>query len=175
MKHILAGLILVLATGVHARLSETETACALRYNHGKDVPPHTLDQTSPLVRGPNCTNRTYVFQGWLIRIGFIQGISSRVSYSIHETPRGITPDEVKAILDANGGLSSWRRVRSADFKQTTPVLNRIFSTSTDVWWRNDGSFASMGVTGSTLLLENSIALRQEAESLEPKPRKIPNF
>ena len=176
MKPIIAFCLLLLATPSIARIGENETACALRYNHGKDVPPDPHDQMFPLLKGPNTTNRTYKYQGWNIKIGFIQGIASVVQYSIAgQNIRAITPEEVRAILDGSGGLAAWRQVKSSDFKQRTPVIDRIFRGSGDVWWRSDGSFAQLPAMRTYFRIENELALKLEAEAARPTQRTIPKF
>lgn len=161
-----------------ARIGETETACDMRYNQGK--PPLSqsfADRLSPLVQGPATTNKTYSYQGWSIKIGFIQGIASRIEYSkAGEGPRAITAEEVNAILNGNGGLRSWRLVAQDQFPNPTKIVTDIFRRSgyRPVWYRQDGTYAYLRPAAYFFRIENGRALQADAAAAKPA-RSIPSF
>jgi hypothetical protein len=161
-----------------ARLGESETACDMRYNHGQQISQTSNDRYSPLVTGPMCTNKTYNYQGWKIRIGFLQNLAARVEYS--KTTAGdhvITAEEVNAILEGNGGLSSWRQVTLAQFPNPTKAISDVFrrASGRTVWYRADGSFAYLRPANYFFRIENGRALQADAAA-EVKPvRSVPKF
>jgi len=160
-----------------ARIGETETACDMRYNHGKPLSSSFADSISPLVKGPTATNKTYSYQGWNIKIGFLQGIASRIEYSkAGDGPKAITAEEVNAILNGNGGLRSWRLVAQDQFPNPTKIVTDIFQRSghRPVWYRQDGTYAYLRPAAYFFRIENGRALQADAAAAQPA-RPIPSF
>jgi hypothetical protein len=178
MTRLLTLLLALAVLPVFARLGESETACDMRYNHGQQISQTSRDKYSPLVTGPNATNKTYSFQGWRIQAGFLQGVAARVEYS--KTSAGnhtITAEEVNAILEGNGGLSSWRQVTIEQFPNPTKALIDLFhrSASRTVWYRADGSFAYLRPANYFFRLENGRALQADAAAAVKPVRPVPKF
>ena len=170
--------ILITTTGVFARLGENEVACATRYNHGQDVLQSFQDRHAPLVSGVNTTNRTYLYQGWRIRVGFVNGIAQRVEYSDAEKPsRNITEAEIAAILAANGGASAWRPVAKSDLPEDSPVSKYLFSSfNGSAWVRGDHAIAQVQFPGNKLRLESYAILKSEfGQQQKVKKKPIPAF
>ncbi|HMP91155.1 MAG TPA: hypothetical protein PJ991_13210 [Kiritimatiellia bacterium] len=169
--------ILILLSGIsaHARLGENEVACAMRYNHGKDVGETFSDRHYPLLSGPHANNRTYHFQGWRIRIGFARGIAHRVEYKHLEMNRKITGPELQAILEANGGINAWRR----EGEDTTPNLTAaplpVSMFSEQLWIRNDGAHARLLPNSTTLILESAAYIRWKSAPSRKQEKPVPKF
>lgn len=165
----------VLVLSVQARLGENEVACAMRYQHGQDVAPKIGDRMHPLLSGIHTTNKTYQYQGWTIQIGFMRGIAHRMRYRHADSNQRITDDEVKAILAANGGLSSWREADAAqtlDHGMANALKDRLSGT---VWERSDGARATLQLLDKVLILD-SAAYRRWSERPKPSEKKaIPAF
>ena len=101
MRHLILGAVLVAgALECQARIGETEAECQQRY--GKPVNQAMADMM-PILNG--AVNHSYSYQGWNIRVAFVNGKAVRVYYSKLSAPMEIKADEVKAILEgeANGG------------------------------------------------------------------------
>ncbi len=164
----------VMTFSAQARLGENEVACAFRYQQGQDVAPTHADRYSPLLSGIHTTNKTYQYQGWTIQIGFMRGIAHRMSYRHASPAKKITAEEVKAILAANGGLSSWREAGAPHILvNPSAALSRAMFTTT-VWERSDGARATLKNERNLTL--DSAAYRRWSERPKPADTKaIPAF
>jgi len=157
-----------------ARLGDNEVACATRYNHGQDVASISTDRHYPLLTGIHTTNKTYQYQGWVIRIGFMRGIAHRLQYRHQETMRKITEEEVNAILDANGGLSAWKPEPKSNYSSGEIMVEVVApSMKAREWNRQDGARATL--TQKTLHLDSAAYLRWKEERSKPKAKPIPSF
>ena len=158
-----------------ARLGENEVACAIRYNHGIDIKQTNADRFSPLLSGANTTNRTYSFQGWKIRIGFMKGIAHRMRYQ-HENPNHrITEEEQMVILNANGGSANWRPEKIEAQRKDAFTRMLIPSYSGVTWVRNDGAKATRDIMGISLSIDSAAYLNWEARKKKTENKAIPNF
>ncbi|MBU0713832.1 MAG: hypothetical protein KJ964_00570 [Verrucomicrobia bacterium] len=152
-----------------ARLDETEAQCEQRY--GK--PQNSLsDKSFPILSG--AVNRIYQYQGWCIRIAFIDGKAVIISYSKSAKAAGgitIRNDEVKAILDAEGNGGEWKGSRNFNlFKPGHPKK----------WSNTNGSIAYLvGITRAVLVVESpkveELNKAQAQTTEEPRKESIPKF
>lgn len=125
-------LLLALCSTSHARLGETEAECLQRYGPSKtDASTRTLLKAFPLL--PDARERFWDYQGWHIRAAFdASGQAIRVRYQ-KRSKSGASPYieefEFKAILEANGGASSWVPYQAptglSPTKLLTQQVNRI--------------------------------------------------
>lgn len=160
-----------------ARLGESETGCDMRYNKGARLSQTSDDKYYPLITGNWTTNKTYSYEGWKIKAGFLKGFACRIEYRKIGSER-ISGDEVNAILEANGGLKTWRVVKVEQFANPPEDLRNLFLHATsDVWHRNDGAFAYSDDHMGRFLLENRAARARdlELEAASRKPKTIPRF
>lgn len=89
-----------------ARLGESVVENQARY--GNPVKDHR-NTTSPLLK--SAENKTYHYQGWQIRIGYINGQAVRMFYGKLPKKGGsqvLKPDEFQAILKAESHGGTWK-------------------------------------------------------------------
>lgn len=160
-----------------ARINETEAACDMRYNHGQMAAATLSDKINPLITGSTATNKTFSYQGWQIRIGFIRSYAARLNYRKQGSLEKITTDEVQAILNSNGGVKSWRLISLNDYKNPPDMIKSVFQRANEqkVWYRKDGCYAYRYAMGSIFRIENNHALLADEALKKPKPRAIPAF
>jgi len=152
-----------------ARLGETEAQCEQRYGKPQDF---LSDKSFPILSG--AVNRIYQYQGWCIRIAFLDGKAAIISYSKSaKTPGGasISNDEVKAILDAEGNGGEWKGSRS---------FNLIAPVHPKKWSNTNGSIAYLvGISRSALVVESPKAEEyrktQVKTTEEQRKESIPKF
>src|ERR1035437_382780 len=153
-----------------ARLDETEAQCEQRYGKPQDSPS---DKSFPILSG--AVNQSYQYQGWRIRIAFLDGKAAIISYSKAAQAAGgikIQDDEAKAILDSEGNGGEW--------KASWP-LSLFDPVSYPKRWRNtNGSIAYLiGITRMSLVVESPKAeeFRKTQAKTKEEQRKanIPKF
>lgn len=166
MKRCILLLIAVSASvAAQARLGDDPETCARLYREWVRAPLFAQDRAFPTATGPGTTNLVYLHEPWRIRVGFIDGVAHRLEYSDAERPlRTITDEEVRQILNANGGTSKWRKITARDFKGSNPILEKIFSKpGSEAWLRRDGSIGQLRFNGSRFIVETySILMREHA-------------
>ena len=113
MKTILLTLVLlriICLPSCFARLGEDEIQCEERYGFAKKEFVST-DKINPLITGEGANTRTYIYQGWRIRIGFLDGVAVREEYwKVTGPGRTVTiaDYESTAILDGEKGNGTWK-------------------------------------------------------------------
>jgi hypothetical protein len=180
VREVVLGFILLFSLELPslARLGENEVACAIRYNNGKDVKATAYDRISPLLTGANTTNKTYVYQGWRIQIGFMRGIAHRIRYQNEKSSHRISELELMAVLNANGGAASWKEEKTEAQKQDIFTKVLISSVSGETWVRNDGAKATLDFLARSLNLDSATYLKWEASKAaknKPDSKALPNF
>ncbi len=167
-----------------ARLLETETQCDTRYGTtGERQEPSIQLRLHPLVTGANTTNLVYLYEGWNITIGFINGIAHRMEYSktgSNLAALKISTAETDAVLAANNGGQQWTRVRKADIANPGKLILQLLRRSNDnIWIRNDRSVAYLSPGFLKLRLESNFAIQRDVRANEAKQRadqkSIPRF
>ena len=166
-----------------ARLGETERECFNRYSSARPLPPG-LGKPADLIPGARHLN--YIHEGWLIRVAFWDGRVAAEEYrklAPYKTGAAITDDEMTAILEAEKGKGTWKRLifgpggkgqAARVFTQFLPVLGQ------KIWERSsDGSRAATNPGHYSLYLWTPVAAKQiekakTAKEAEKK-RSIPNF
>lgn len=138
----LAALSLV-SSSLHARLGDTERDCITRY--GSPVASNSTKILGPLV--PGTVERSYSYQGWKIRVAFVNGVAVAQEYrkdvSVLKAMK-ITDDELAAILEGESGGAKWSPARP---KRTGDIFNQIaqelMGSVADgrLWSRPDGATA----------------------------------
>lgn len=150
-----------------ARLGESIAENTNRY--GAPV-SSALDKQFPLLDG--ATNLTFYFQGWSIRIAFLEDKAVRIRYSklaAKNVALQIQPDELKAIFDGEGGADGW--------KETSKPLSELLLVTRKRYVHSNGNTAisdSIMITLDTPAV--AVYLKQTAETQEKTRKKaIPKF
>lgn len=176
-NRILPVCLLWVAATAQARLREDDLQCMMRYGGASQRPAHESEnQTSPLSQGSFARTKTYLYQGWKIRIGYVQNISHRMTYA-RDLAKPITEEQIQAILDANGGASAWNERIPRKSANLAEHMEGVFqSLGTRTWQRTDGSRATL--RGHVLRLESAEAIRVSAEARAEQRRRdnrVPAF
>ncbi len=115
MRSISTLSLLLIAQTAFARLGETPIQCANRYGAPKDDTASRIhDKNSPLIEG--AIHHVYEYQGWRIRIAFLQLDSPAVRMDYQKilgpgVPAKIEEYELKAIMDAQSGPGyTWKSI-----------------------------------------------------------------
>ena len=92
--------LLVGVLNADARVGENMLQCAQRY--GSPI-TNIMDRSMPILTGPGASNVSYRYQGWLIRVAFVDGYACVADYQKEykrEQPNDIADSEFQAILRA---------------------------------------------------------------------------
>lgn len=168
---VLAGaMLLIAALPAAARLGETEAQSTTRY--GEPKPQLISPQEQPLVVG--ATETAYSYQGWRIRVAFVDGVATRLEY-IHipgaiGTFTPITEEEVQAILEGEKGKSRWREQKVRRTGDVARDVGAVIQGALEgrLWERGDHAAATLKPGGVVMLLE-----LPSAAAFEKKQRKQP--
>jgi len=158
------GICLFAATPGWARLGETEAQSKARY--GEPVDGLIGGTEQPLLAGAK--ELAYNFQGWRVRVAFVNGTAARIEYAKIPDAGGLkklTDPEVLAILEAEKGTYSWREEKPRLGNAGLNALKTVFDGR--IWERSDHAMAKFKL-GLVLVLET-----REAEALEKKMAKEP--
>ena len=153
-----------------ARLGEDEIQCEERYGFAKKEYIST-DKINPLVTGDGANIRTYIYQGWRIRIGFLDGVAVREEYWKVTGPgrtAAIADYESTAILDGEKGSATWQTRGTTLSLNVTKMLqdhlqNVLMGTH---WIRSDGAATATLDLGKMHLLFESLAAIQHDEAIK---------
>jgi hypothetical protein len=144
LRLVAVGLVFVLAVGVcRANLGETEAQCVARYGAESDIQDGLgYDQ----VGDKAATFQAKTPQGLLtLRITFLHGRDCREQISNADASRGLSEDQMKAILDAESAGLKWRKGRSV--YHTDRIDASGVTSASENWLRSDGATASFGLSG----------------------------
>lgn len=179
MKVLITLMTLVCVLTASARLGESETGCDMRYNKGQRISQTQGDKMYPLITGQWTTNKTYSYQGWHVKVGFLKGFACRVEYSAIKGIANPTDEEIAAILEANGGLRSWRQIKRDELPNLPQAVADVFrrATGPSIWARQDGAYAYRPNFTNKLRLENRDAIQRDSEVSASKntPKIVPKF
>ncbi|MDD5677887.1 MAG: hypothetical protein PHW60_07840 [Kiritimatiellae bacterium] len=153
-----------------ARLDETLAQCEQRYGKPQESPS---DKAMPLLSG--ALNVSYQYQGWHIRIAFLDDKAVMISYSKIAQAGGdssIKDDEAKAILDSEGNGNEWKKSWTLN-----PFAPLVYPKR---WLKTNGSIAYLvGMNKIMLVVESPKAeeFRKAQATAKEEQRKasIPKF
>jgi hypothetical protein len=158
----------VFCQAIFARLGEDEIQCEERYGFAKKDFA-TTDKAFPLINGIGATTRTYLYQGWRIRIGFLDGVAVREEYwKITAPGRSVTiaDDESKAILEAEKSAGAWQ-LKGATLTLYIPKMlqDHLQKTLAGTFWiRSDGlATANLDAAKLRLSFESLTAIQHDEE------------
>ena len=175
---------LALAHSALARLGEDEIQCEDRYGFAKKEFVSN-DKIFPLIKGDGTITRTYLYQGWRIRVGFLDGVAVREEYWKVTGPgrtSSIADYEATAILDAERGTGAWQ---SKGTKLTVNIpkmlqdhLMQMLTGTT--WIRSDGTAtATLDLTHLHISFESLAAVQHDEEAKRNNEEKqrasVPTF
>lgn len=154
--------IVALAQPANARLGETEAQSQSRY--GDPKPELIGPQEKPLLAGAK--QLAYGFEGWRIRVAFLNDAAVRVEYlHIPESSglKKLTDKEVQGILEAEKGRFSWREEKARTGYKELNALKTMFDGRK--WERSDHAEAKLA--GEVVLTVQS----REVDDYEKKLAK----
>ena len=169
---------------VHARLGEDEIQCEERYGFAKKEFVAN-DKTFPLITGIGTVTRTYLYQGWRIRVGFLDGVAVREEYWKVTAPgrsATIADYEANAILDGEKGAGAWQP-KGTKLTVNVPkmLMDHLMQTFAGTTWiRSDGiATATWDMSKLRMNFEGLAAVQHDEEakhSNEEKQRaSVPSF
>lgn len=130
ISFILTLTLLIIPAIASARLGESQRDNQARYgNLVKDN--YTI---SPFLRG--AINETYHFQGWNIKVGYLNGRAVRIAYS--KLPqKDVSPqmkdDEIAAVLQAESHGGQWKQMKPASLFSLKNSGNKRFDHAPIRW------------------------------------------
>lgn len=128
------------AVSASGRLGESEAQSQSRY--GAPVAELIGAQEQPLLTGAR--ELAYSFQGWRIRVAFLNGAAARLEYAkIPEggVPKKLTEAEVQTILEAEKGNFRWREEKPRTGYAGLNALKTAFEGR--LWERSDHATARL--------------------------------
>lgn len=150
-----------------ARLGEDEAQCEERYGFAKKN-FEANDRTFPLVNGDRAKTRTYLYQGWRIRVGFLDGVAVREEYRKEpgtNVSLTIADYESKAILEGEKVSNPWQpKTTRLSFNVPKMLAEHLQQTLTgQTWVRGDGqATATLDSYPIRLSLESLAIIQYEA-------------
>lgn len=168
-----------------ARLGENETQCNGRYGTPlTDQWAISANKKTPLV--PAGYTRTYNYQGWVVRIAYLEFNGPAIAMHFRKKAGGsITDDELAAIVNANTPQGmGWALVpyTNSPLEGSSRVIGNIGSQvamGARAWQRSDGTVAILEPLRMELILKSPAAMEIEKKARESKEehRKaaIPDF
>ena len=150
----------------YARIGETEAESKIRY--GNLVNEAGVNMM-PILSG--AVHHIYVYQGWNIKVAFVNGKAVRMRYFKHSATMEIKNDEALAILEGEANGGQWQEKRNFSFG------NILFSK---VWVNTNGSVAYIEGLGGMFLVVDTPAAQafiQAKKAADEQQRKaaIPKF
>jgi hypothetical protein len=156
MLRVFSALVCCATFNASARLGETEAECQQRYGAPMQTKLDPLTY-SPMFDGAIC--HTYQYQGWTIRVAFINDRAVRINYSkflTKDVKPAIQDDELLAILSGEAGGGQWRKVAPSSgggFQQA--MLAAVLQSKEFV--NTNGNHAQMDNPFYSLTLETPMA------------------
>lgn len=182
MKALLLASISLIAGIAYGRLGETETECDIRHNKtGKAHEQKSTDKQFPLKLGMLALlTRSYDYEGWHIRIGYLNSIAYCIEYT---KKAALSENEIAAVLEANGGTPSWRRIHAvAAAKQNERIASlALYCRCSRFCIRRDGAIAFVKpfIMPAVLRVEGPEAVALGIEDIKrqgaEKTKPIPDF
>jgi hypothetical protein len=159
-----------------ARLGETEQQDIARYG----VPIKDHDAISPILN--NAVTKTYRYQGWKIRAGYLNGHAVKISYSKLSQPN-VSPqlkdDEITAVLNAETHGGKWEKLKPASLFSQKGSGDKLFDYAQLRWGNTNKNIAYIPLGGMILYIETPVAImwEQSLENQKEVKRKenIPQF
>ena len=128
------------------RLGGTADQFAARYGAPQDSP--ALDKNFPLLEG--AIHNTYEFEGWKIRVAFVESDGRAVRMEDRMNQTGVSPIiqdyELQAIMTANTPAgTTWKQIGYHNPDSPNNGLNKVFESyfgdalGQKMWQRSDGA------------------------------------
>jgi hypothetical protein len=156
-----------------ARMGETIAQCDQRYGLENISPYHNSFSG---LSGPGVTNRTYNYQGWIIRTTFVQGRAAMLRYSKAHSQK-IEDDEVQAILKSETFGGEWTEKSTVSLNPIKSMANAI--AHPNVWTNGIGAEAYYEMTRSSFVIKAPIVeqyKKAKADAAEQQRKSsIPKF
>jgi hypothetical protein len=171
-----AMIILLIAMHAHGRVGETLDQCIARY--GQPLKPSS-GLFSRAITGPDTTNATFKYQGWILRVGFYRGYACDMHYQ-KEFRRGhpdaVTDAEFLAILQAYQA-EPWKGVSDpVTLNPLAAVASAIDKIGKGDSWKSQKGFIAYRRAGTSIVrVVNPAALAalEEQKRLEIERNALP--
>jgi hypothetical protein len=158
------------------RLGETEQQTLSRYGELLK----NWDYLPPILN--KAVTRSYKFQGWAIRVAYLNGHAVRIVYSKLSGPN-VSPqlkdDEINAVLNAEVHGGEWKKIQPGTLFGRKESGNKLFDFAIHRWVNTNKNIAYIPLAGLSLYVETPIAAmwEQTLENDKEVKRKesIPNF
>ena len=144
-----------------------------------------MDKLYPLISGDGTITRTYIYQGWRIRIGFLDGVAVREEYWKVTGPgrnATIADYESTPILDAEKGTGAWQpKGTKLSTNMQKMLLDHMQNTLMGTAWiRSDGSAtAVLDITKMHMSFESITAIQHDEAMKQANEQKqrasVPQF
>jgi len=159
-----------------ARLGESIEENQLRYGLPvKDV----RNTNTPILK--SALNETYHYQGWQIRIGYINGHAVRLFYGKLPKPgetQQFKTDEIEAVLRAEAHGGKWKKLRAATLLSPKKSGNKLFDYA-QLRWINTNKCLAYSTNRMNLYVEAPEATIWEQALINEKEvqrkENIPKF
>jgi hypothetical protein len=140
-KFVAVALLFVSGIGVcRANLGETEAQCIARYGSESDI-QNDIGYRQVGDKAASFYVKT-ASGSFDVRVTFLKGLSCHESISNADASRGLSEDQMKAILDSQSAGCKWRK------RKTVYHTDRSDETSeTENWLRSDGATANFSMSG----------------------------
>jgi hypothetical protein len=140
-KFVAVALLFILGVSVcRANLGETEAQCMARYGSESDI---QTDMGYRQVGDKAASFSMKTGSGFFdVRVIFLNGLSCHESISNADASRGLSEDQMKAILDSQSAGFKWHK------QKTVYHTDRSDETSeAENWLRSDGATANFFMSG----------------------------
>ncbi|MDY0390359.1 MAG: hypothetical protein RBQ88_05475 [Desulfobulbus oligotrophicus] len=127
-------------------------------------------------------NEAYHYQGWKIRVGYLNGRAVRIAYS-RLPQKNVSPqlkdDEIAAVLEAESHGGHWKQLKPASLFSVKNSGNKIFDHAPFRWSNNNKCIAYCPMGRMIIYIESPEAVmwEQSIENEKEVKRKenIPRF
>lgn len=162
---LVLSLILAGSLASYARLGENEAQSKARYGEPNPALISGLDK--PLI--PGATECVYAYQGWRVRVAFVNGVTHRIEYVKALQDGGlkeISESDLQALLDAEKDKYKWREDKP---RTGYPILNELKTAfGARRWERSDHADATL--IGKIMLVVQSRDVERLEKQLAKSPR-----
>lgn len=152
-------IVLIGGLNADARVGENMLQCAQRY--GSPI-TNIMDRSRPILTGPGASTVTYRYQGWLIRMAFVDGYACIADYQKEyrrEQPSKIDDSEFQAILRAyqpEPWVAANRTMELNPIKALSATMHQMGNGPS--WESQSGFIAFRRPGGSIVRIVNKAAL-----------------
>lgn len=176
-RTVLLVIFLLLPSLAIARIGETEAKNQSRY--GRPVKDFR-NTNSPILKGAE--NKTYHYQGWQIRVAYLDRVAVRMMYGKLPKPgttQQLKMDEIEAVLQAEAHGGQWKKLKPASLFSPKNSGNKTFDHAQLRWMNTNKMMAYCPLGNFSLYVESLNATQWEkartAKKEQQRKNAIPRF